>query len=423
MRTHSSIKGRLLVVFALAALMISLAGSAMAAALTGTVNADKVFFRMQPNTDSEFYARLSKGTKVALVNTKGDFYQVRFDGKTGYVMKKFVTVSNATLGKLEAATQPKSTSKYANTSTIRGLGDPPKMLKMGARGVDVEKLQRALQLKKVYKGVVDGAFGNQTKEALLAYQRANGLKATGEADYATIKKLFGNVAETTAANDPQMNGIRSISDINVPNTTDKGSRGQHVKALQQALKLKGFYKAAIDSGYGDKTVEAVKAFQKRSGLQADGVAGNATIRKLFGRDAANHTIKAERLDWFSAPNTIPKGAIFSVKDVSTGRVFTAKRWSGANHMDAEPLTAKDSSAIKDIFGGDWSWARRSILVKYNGHVYAASMNGMPHGTTTVNNNGFTGHFCVHFYNSKTHDTNRVDATHQNAVARAMNASW
>ena len=423
MRTHSSIKGRLLVVFALAALMISLAGSAMASALTGTVNADKVFFRMQPNTDSEFYARLSKGTKVALVNTKGEFYQVRFDGKTGYVMKKFVTVSNATLGKLEAATQPKSTSKYANTSTIRDLGDPPKMLKMGARGVDVEKLQRALQLKKVYKGVVDGAFGNQTKEALLAYQRANGLKATGEADYATIKKLFGNVAETTAANDPQMNGIRSINDIKVPNTTDKGARGQHVKALQQALKLKGFYKAAIDSSYGDKTVEAVKAFQKRSGLQADGVAGNATIRKLFGKDAANHTIKAERLDWFRAPNTIPKGAIFSVKDVSTGRVFTAKRWSGANHMDAEPLTAKDSSAMKDIFGGDWSWARRSILVKYNGHVYAASMNGMPHGTTTVNNNGFTGHFCVHFYNSKTHDTNRVDATHQNAVARAMNASW
>lgn len=423
MRNHMYIKGRLLAFIALAILMMSLAGGAMAAALTGTVNADKVFFRMQPNTDSEFYARLGKGAKVALVTTKGEFYQVRYDGKLGYVMKKFVTVSKATFNKMEEATQAKSTSKYANTSSIKGLGDPPKMLKMGARGVDVEKLQRALQLKRAYKGVVDGAFGNQTREALLTYQRANGLKATGEADYNTIKKLFGNVSETTAANDPQMNGIKSISDIKVPNTTNKGSRGQHVKALQQALKLKGYYKAAIDSSYGDKTVEAVMAFQKRTGLQADGVAGNGTIRKLFGKDAANHTIKAERLNWFDAPNTIPKGAIFSVKDVSTGRVFTAKRWSGANHLDAEPLTSKDSSAIKAIFGGDWSWARRSILVKYNGHVYAASMNGMPHGTTTVDNNGFSGHFCVHFYNSKTHDTNRVDATHQNAVARAMNADW
>ena len=50
------------------------------------------------------------------------------------------------------------------------------------------------------------------------------------------------------------------------------------------------------------------------------------------------------------------------------------------------------------------------------------MNGMPHGTSTLNNN-FDGHFCIHFYNSRTHGTDRVDEDHQNAVARAMNATW
>ena len=79
--------------------------------------------------------------------------------------------------------------------------------------------------------------------------------------------------------------------------------------------------------------------------------------------------------------------------------------------------------MKSIYGGSWSWNRRPILVKYNGHVYAASMNGMPHGTTTITNNNFPGHFCIHFYGSKTHGTKRVDATHQNCVALAMHYSW
>ncbi len=307
---------------------------------------------------------------------------------------------------------------------ISALGDPPQNVRYGGKGTDVEKLQRALQLNKAYTGVVDGAFGNMTRDALKAYQKSNKLPITGLADYATISKLFGRVAQTTVAEDPGMNGIRSIAQIQVPNTSQQGNSGKHVKALQQALKIKGFYKAPIDSSYGNKTLEAVKAYQKSVGLTQDGVAGNGTIRKLFGKNAANHSVKTERLDWFNGgASVIPKGAIFSIKDVGTGKVFTAKRWSGGNHMDTEPLSAKDSQTVKAIFGGDFSWSRRAILVKYNDRVYAASMNGMPHGDDTVGGNSFDGHFCVHFYKSRTHDTNRVDEAHQNAVNRAMNATW
>jgi len=62
-------------------------------------------------------------------------------------------------------------------------------------------------------------------------------------------------------------------------------------------------------------------------------------------------------------------------------------------------------------------------VKYNGHVYAASMNGMPHGTTTISNNNFAGHFCIHFYGSKTHESNKVDPDHKAAEAAAMKYTW
>ncbi len=415
---------RLVTCIILALMLFAQSSLALAQTYAGTVNADKVLMRPQPNTKSSDYIdKLNKGTKITLLGIADDFYKIRYNGRTGYMMKKFITVPSATLEKLKDSSTPVSKSKYAKVTSIKALGDPPANLRYGAHGDGVEKLQRALQIKKFYSGVVDGGFGNQTKEALQAFQKKYSLPVTGVADFATISKLFGRVTQTTAADDPAMDGIKSVSQITVPNTSKKGDSGKHVKALQQALKLKGYYKAPIDSSFGNATAEAVKAYQKRVGLQADGIAGNGTIRSLFGKNAANYTIETERLDWFGGDsNVIPKGAIFTIKDISSGRTFTAKRWSGVNHIDAEPLNAGDSSTIKEIFGG-WSWARRSVLVKYNGHVYAGSINGMPHGTDTVDNNSFDGHFCLHFYKSRTHDTNSVDATHQNAVARAMNATW
>ena len=78
--------------------------------------------------------------------------------------------------------------------------------------------------------------------------------------------------------------------------------------------------------------------------------------------------------------------------------------------------------MKSIFGG-YSWSRRAILIKYNDHVYAASMNGYPHGTQTIKNNGFEGHFCIHTSGSKTHGSNKVDNEHQNQVGHALRSSW
>lgn len=391
---------------------------------TGTINKDKVFFRTRPNTNCDYLAMLNKKTKVAVLGISGEFYHVRYDGKDGYVMRSLVNLPDSALKKLDKNNQIISNSKYAKTASIKALGKAPAAVKYGSSGEDVEKLQRALQLKKCYDGVVDGKFGNMTREALKNYQRKNKLSVTGKADYSTIKSIFGAVSETTPKDDPKMQGITSISQIPVPNTTKKNASGKHVVALQQALKLKGCYLAPIDGKYGDSTVAAVQKYQKSVGLNADGVAGNGTIKKLFGKNAANYTIPTERLDWFNGGSTvIPKGATFTVKDINTGEVFTCRRWSGYNHLDAEPVDADSSAAIKRAAGGAWSWARRPVLVKYNGHVYAGSMNSMPHEDNTISGNNFNGHFCIHFYKSKTHGTNRLDQTHQNAVERAMQCSW
>lgn len=235
-------------------------------------------------------------------------------------------------------------------------------------------------------------------------------------------KVSGKVEETTSADKEETK--LTMADLGAaPATSRPGDRSSHVKKLQQALKIKGYYKGKIDGVYGSGTIAAVKAFQRKHGLSRDGIAGKVTIRLLFGENAANDKqIKTESLKWFGNENTIPKGATVTIKDVRTGKTFQAVRWSGSNHMDTEPASKEDTAVMKSIYGGSWSWKRRPILVKYNGHVYAASMNGMPHGTSTISN-GFDGHFCVHFTGSKTHETDKVDSTHQSCVETALKYAW
>ena len=100
--------------------------------------------------------------------------------------------------------------------------------------------------------MVDGKFGNGTRDALKAYQKKYKLDITGQADVPTIIKLFGRVLETTVQDDPRMKGITSISQIEVPRTTRRGASGKHVTALQQALKIRGLCRAR-DGSYGNKT--------------------------------------------------------------------------------------------------------------------------------------------------------------------------
>ena len=60
----------------------------------------------------------------------------------------------------------------------------------------------------------------------------------------------------------------------------QGSNGGEVKELQRRLKEWGYYNGAVDGIYGKGTVEAVKKFQQKNGLKADGIAGIETYKAL-----------------------------------------------------------------------------------------------------------------------------------------------
>ena len=60
----------------------------------------------------------------------------------------------------------------------------------------------------------------------------------------------------------------------------KGHRGDDVVTLQRILTMKGYNLGGADGVFGRRTKVAVKRFQRRRGLTADGIVGPATTRAL-----------------------------------------------------------------------------------------------------------------------------------------------
>ena len=126
----------------------------------------------------------------------------------------------------------------------------------------------------------------------------------------------------------------------------------------------------------------------------------------------------ELLTWREVSPRFPVGGIAVVRDLETGRSFKVRRHRGDAHADVEPVTAEDSRILKEIYGGEWSWKRRAVVVTVGGVRAAGSMNGMPHGWGDLFDNDFVGHSCIHFWQSRVHTTWREDPGHQLQVLKA-----
>ncbi len=68
-----------------------------------------------------------------------------------------------------------------------------------------------------------------------------------------------------------------------------GSRGNEVTQIQTKLKRWGYYKGSVDGIYGSKTVSAVKSFQRKNGLTADGIAGKNTLAAMGINSSSNNS--------------------------------------------------------------------------------------------------------------------------------------
>ena len=133
-------------------------------------------------------------------------------------------------------------------------------LRIGSRGDEVTKLQKALQKLGLYSMKVDGVYGQGTFAAVQAFQKKYGLKADGIAGAKTLAKLYGS-AETSSAPAAEAGegkkdteeGKEETAAPAASGTMRQGDRGENVKQLQAKLKELGLYSLKTDGVYGRGT--------------------------------------------------------------------------------------------------------------------------------------------------------------------------
>ena len=126
-----------------------------------------------------------------------------------------------------------------------------------------------------YNGQIDGIFGNNSKQSLILFQLNNQIEPDG---------IIGNETCTLLLNKSNIQKYKIIKTIEAQNTINPYS--QEIYDAQLILKDLGLYLSAVDGINGEGTKKAVKEFQSKSGLVADGVIGSKTKAALSkGKDS------------------------------------------------------------------------------------------------------------------------------------------
>jgi peptidoglycan hydrolase-like protein with peptidoglycan-binding domain len=154
--------------------------------------------------------------------------------------------------------------------------DADGLLREGERGPAVRQLQERLNAVGARDAQgralgTDGEFGSRTEQAVIAFQRSRGLEPDGIAGPRTLAALE---QATRARSGAMADGVLR-----------EGDSGAEVTRLQQRLNTLGFRDAEgralqADGRFGERTEQAVIAFQRARGLEPDGVAGPRTLSAL-----------------------------------------------------------------------------------------------------------------------------------------------
>ena len=121
----------------------------------------------------------------------------------------------------------------------------------------------------------DGIYGDETRDAVIAYQKMRGLPVTGVADPATIKAIVG-VTFVVSDGENTAVGTFWLPDLKV------GDRGDEVRLLQTALRIRGYDCGAADGIFGAKTQAALNKFKEDRGMDPDGTADREVWEKVLG---------------------------------------------------------------------------------------------------------------------------------------------
>lgn len=98
---------------------------------------------------------------------------------------------------------------------LRGGTSVETLSRVGSRGDEVKQIQTKLKNWGYYKGNVDGIFGEQTKQAVISFQKKNNLTADGVAGPQTLKAMGISTSSSSSGSSGGGQGQYSSGDVDL----------------------------------------------------------------------------------------------------------------------------------------------------------------------------------------------------------------
>ncbi len=216
-----------------------------------------------------------------------------------------------------------------------------------------------------------------------------------------------------------------------PVVTQRLDTGEMVVRIQLRLRELGYFMFKPTGSFQSLTVNSVIAFQQKqtdengAPIIADGSVGpqsrsilfsNRTVRMdiltdiPFGQLSATMAATGELINWETVKSQLEAGQTYTITDCYSGTQFSMTFVDGENHAEMRCAAMEDEAAYKELFGGEYNYSKRPVLITLNGKNVAASLQGMPHGTDS--------HSCMYFDGSLSHVGTLSDIEQLNQVHKA-----
>jgi uncharacterized protein YgiM (DUF1202 family) len=406
------------------------------------IGISNVSLRAGPSTSSSVIKVLTPSSLCTYLGTvkaadNSTWYKVTHYSSTGYVRSDLASLVYPNSAMAPAITPPPAGST-AYTADLMAVarGDTNLRSGMGTTFGVKAKMQAGEVLQITGSGTgIDGMTWFQVTS------RLTGTKGYVRGDL--LRQL--TAAELALYSTPVDTGIADTS-----LTLKYGMTGSDVTKLQNALISLNYLTGSVTLGtYDTATTTAVRKFQQANSLTVDGIAGPATLSKLYSltgtsigdtgtaqtpptSNSVGYSLTTVELnDWFSGNIKAAlesSASKITVVSVETKQAFNCKyRW-GTQHADCEPLTASDTAIGWSIRNSSGRKDRIPVWVIAGGRTFAGSMYFWEHDSSsdTISGNNYSGIFCLHFKSSTTHTNQNPSASanveHQKSVVDAYNAA-
>ncbi len=216
-----------------------------------------------------------------------------------------------------------------------------------------------------------------------------------------------------------------------PIVTQHLDTGEMVVRIQLRLRELGYFMFKPTGSFQNLTVSSVIAFQQKQteengapiiadgsvGPQSRGILFSGRANRMdiladipFGQISTTMAATGELVNWKTVKPQLRAGQTYTITDCYSGAQFSMTFVDGENHAEMRCAAAEDEAVYKELFGGEYNYSKRPVLITLNGKNVAASLQGMPHGTGS--------HSCMYFDGSLSHVGTLSDIEQLNQVHKA-----